>query len=93
MKFVCYKCSYSPLRKWVQSEAEKPDCTTIPIAFDMEWPFSFQTGAGRSAVIQLCADVGLCYVLHISQLKTLPPALLALLYHEKVCLHGVCVKK
>lgn len=80
------------LLKWVQSEAERPDCTVIPIAFDMEWPFTFQTGAGRSAVIQLCADVNLCYVLHISKLKVLPPALLELLYHEKVCLHGVCVK-
>lgn len=81
------------LSKWVQSEAAKDDCETIPIAFDMEWPFTFQTGSGRTAVIQLCADVGLCYVLHVSKLTELPGALLDLLYHEKVCLHGVCVKK
>lgn len=77
----------------MKSEATREDVTAIPIAFDMEWPFSFQTGSGRSAVIQLCADVNRCYVLHISQLKVLSPSLLQLLYHEKVCLHGVCVKK
>lgn len=78
---------------WVQSEAARDDVATIPIAFDMEWPFSFQTGPGRSAVIQMCADVNRCYVLHISRLTVLPPSLLQVLYHEKVCLHGVCVKK
>lgn len=82
-----------PFRKWVQTEAKRDDVETIPIAFDMEWPFSFQTGPGRSAVIQMCADIGLCYVLHISKLKTLPESLLEVLYHEKVCLHGVCIKK
>lgn len=65
----------------------------IPIAFDMEWPFSFQTGSGRSAVIQLCADIDLCYVFHISQLSVLPSALMDLLYDERICFHGVCVKK
>lgn len=65
----------------------------IPIAFDMEWPFTFQTGPGKTAVIQLCADVDLCYVLHIAALKKLPAALVQLLTHDKVCLHGVNVKK
>lgn len=65
----------------------------IPIAFDMEWPFTFQTGPGKTAVIQLCADVDLCIVLHIAALKKLPAALVQLLTHDKVCLHGVNVKK
>lgn len=69
------------------------EADTIPIAFDMEWPFSFQTGPGKSAVIQLCADLNLCYVFHISKLTELPTSLLDLLYHKRVCLHGVCVKK
>lgn len=65
----------------------------IPIAFDMEWPFTFQTGPGRTAVIQLCADIDLCYVFHIAELKKLPTALVQLLTHDKVLLHGVNVKK
>lgn len=69
------------------------DVVDIPIAFDMEWPFSFQTGPGRSAVIQLCADLNVCYVLHISQLDELPKSLLDVIYHPKVVLHGVCIKK
>lgn len=77
----------------MKTKAAETDVEIIPIAFDMEWPFSFQTGPGRSAVIQLCADLDRCYVLHISRLKELPATLLDLLYHEKVCLHGVCVKK
>ena len=59
----------------------------------MEWPFSFQTGPGKSAVIQLCAQTNVCYVYHISKLKNLPAALLTLLYHKKVRLHGVNIKK
>lgn len=65
----------------------------IPIAFDMEWPFTFQTGPGKTAVIQLCADIDLCYVLHVAELKKLPTTLVQLLTHDKVLLHGVNVKK
>lgn len=59
----------------------------------MEWPFTFQTGSGRTAVIQLCADVNLCYVLHVHDLKRMPAVLVALLKHDKVILHGVNIKK
>lgn len=65
----------------------------IPIAFDMEWPFTFQTGPGKTAVIQLCANVDVCYVFHIAELKKLPAALVQLLTHDKVCLNGVNIKK
>lgn len=59
----------------------------------MEWPFSFATGPGRTAVIQLCANVEICYVFHVYNLKRLPTALSVLLTHSKVCLHGVNIKK
>lgn len=58
----------------------------------MEWPFSFQTGPGKSAVIQLCADITECYVFHVSNLKKLPVALLELLQNPKILLHGVNIK-
>lgn len=59
----------------------------------MEWPFTFVTEPGRTAVIQLCADVNICFVFHVFHLKKLPAALVALLTHDKVCLHGVNIKK
>lgn len=65
----------------------------IPIAFDMEWPFSFQTGSGKTSVIQLCADISVCYVFHVFELKRLPVALVSLLNHDKVILNGVNIKK
>lgn len=78
------------VRTWVNAQQTNE---MIPIAFDMEWPFTFQTGPGKTAVIQLCANVDLCYVLHIANLKKLPAALVQLLLHDKVCLHGVNIKK
>lgn len=59
----------------------------------MEWPFSFQTGPGKTAVIQLCANLDTCYVFHVSELAKLPAALIKILTHDAVCLHGVNVKK
>lgn len=96
-------------RKWVGEQVQE----IVPIAFDMEWPFSFQNGPGKSAVnfigscsvyqlillitftqvIQLCADINVCFVFHISQLTKLPAALVQLLEHPKVRLHGVNIKK
>lgn len=78
-------------RKWVNEQEKGTD--RIPIAFDMEWPFTFQTGPGKTAVIQLCANVGLCYVFHVAELAKLPAVLVQLLTHDNVCLHGVNVKK
>lgn len=59
----------------------------------MEWPFTFTTGPGRTAVIQLCARINTCYVFHVFNLKKLPAVLIQLLNHDKVCLHGVNIKK
>ncbi|XP_052900670.1 3'-5' exonuclease [Anopheles moucheti] len=64
----------------------------IPIAFDLEWPFSFTTGPGRTALMQLCGNTDYCLLLQISCLKRLPPALTELLYHPRVVLHGVNIK-
>lgn len=77
-------------REWVNKQETDE---VVPIGFDMEWPFTFVTGPGRTAVIQLCADVGVCYVFHVFNLKKLPTVLIALLTHDKVCLHGVNIKK
>ena len=59
----------------------------------MEWPFTFQTGSGKTAVIQLCADINTCYVFHVYEFKKIPAVLVALLKHDKVILHGVNIKK
>lgn len=77
------------IRQWVEKQTHLP---LVPIAFDMEWPFNYQKGAGKSSVIQLCATLDVCYVFQIVRLSKLPAALLALLYHPKVCLHGVNIK-
>lgn len=74
-------------------DAQEKTPYRIPIAFDMEWPFSFKTGPGKTAVIQLCANIDTCYVFHVSELTKLPLALVKILTHDGVCLHGVNVKK
>ncbi|XP_053682037.1 3'-5' exonuclease [Sabethes cyaneus] len=81
-------CACDELLQWV----EKQPLTPVPIAFDLEWPFSFQTGPGPTALMQLCADLQCCYLFQLSCLKRLPVALLQLLHHPKVRLHGVNVK-
>ncbi|XP_049288365.1 Werner Syndrome-like exonuclease [Anopheles funestus] len=64
----------------------------IPIAFDLEWSFSFKTGPKPTALMQLCATTDRCLLLQVSCLKRLPAALLQLLYHPRVVLHGVNIK-
>lgn len=77
------------LRQWVDKQTH---LDVVPMAFDMEWPFTFQTGPGKSAVIQICVDEKCCYVFQLTKLKKLPTALMALLKHPKVRLHGVNIK-
>jgi len=72
---------------------EKQKDEVVPMAFDMEWPFSFQTGPGKSAVIQICVDEKCCYIYQLTNVKKLPAALVALINHPKVRLHGVNIKK
>ncbi|XP_070069281.1 3'-5' exonuclease-like [Drosophila takahashii] len=74
--------------QWVEKQKEE----VVPMAFDMEWPFSFQTGPGKSAVIQICVDEKCCYIYQLTNLKKLPAVLVALINHPKVRLHGVNIK-
>ncbi|XP_046421103.1 Werner Syndrome-like exonuclease isoform X1 [Neodiprion fabricii] len=64
----------------------------VPIGFDLEWPFSFQTGSGKTALIQICMDYKICHLLHVYELRKLPAALIELLIHPKVRLVGVNIK-
>ncbi|XP_011192181.1 3'-5' exonuclease [Zeugodacus cucurbitae] len=75
--------------QWVEKQTH---IELVPMAFDMEWPFSFQTGPGKSAVIQICVEEHCCYIFQLTNLKRLPAALVALLKHPKVRLHGVNIK-
>uniref|UniRef100_A0A8W7PB91 3'-5' exonuclease n=1 Tax=Anopheles coluzzii TaxID=1518534 RepID=A0A8W7PB91_ANOCL len=84
---VAFSCDQ--MMQWVEQQQED---RPIPIAFDLEWPFSFQTGPGRTALMQLCAAPDRCLLLQLSCLQKLPAALLQLLYHPRVLLHGVNVK-
>ncbi|XP_022211438.1 Werner Syndrome-like exonuclease [Drosophila obscura] len=81
--------SADDVMQWVDKQT---DADVVPMAFDMEWPFSFQTGPGKSSVIQICVDEKCCYVYQLSNLKKLPAALVALINHPKVRLHGVNIK-
>uniref|UniRef100_A0A6P4FHU1 3'-5' exonuclease n=1 Tax=Drosophila rhopaloa TaxID=1041015 RepID=A0A6P4FHU1_DRORH len=74
--------------QWVEKQKDE----VVPMAFDMEWPFSFQTGPGKSAVIQICVDEKCCYIYQLTNLKKLPAVLVALINHPKVRLHGVNIK-
>ncbi|XP_034116142.2 3'-5' exonuclease [Drosophila albomicans] len=81
--------SADEVMQWVEKQT---DVDVVPMAFDMEWPFSFQTGPGKSSVIQICVDERCCYVYQLSNLKKIPAALMALINHPKVRLHGVNIK-
>ncbi|KAH8395933.1 hypothetical protein KR215_012254, partial [Drosophila sulfurigaster] len=81
--------SADEVMQWVEKQT---DVEVVPMAFDMEWPFSFQTGPGKSSVIQICVDERCCYVYQLSNLKKIPAALMALINHPKVRLHGVNIK-
>ncbi|XP_023161154.2 Werner Syndrome-like exonuclease [Drosophila hydei] len=81
--------SADEVMQWVDKQT---NAEIVPMAFDMEWPFSFQTGPGKSSVIQICVDERCCYVYQLSKLKKIPAALVALINHPKVRLHGVNIK-
>ena len=72
---------------------EKSPLEKVYLAFDMEWPFNFQTGPGITSVIQICAELDNCFVLQLTKLKKIPLALTHLLNHPKVVLHGNNIKK
>ncbi|XP_017102313.3 3'-5' exonuclease [Drosophila bipectinata] len=80
--------SADDVMQWVDKQKEE----VVPMAFDMEWPFSFQTGPGKTSVIQICVDEKCCYIYQLTNVKKLPSALVALINHPKVRLHGVNIK-
>ncbi|CAG9840054.1 unnamed protein product [Diabrotica balteata] len=63
------------------------------IGFDLEWPFSFKTGPGKTATIQISCDEKHCYIFHVSKIKNLPKTLSELLTHPNVRLTGNCIKQ
>ncbi|KAL1513887.1 hypothetical protein ABEB36_003227 [Hypothenemus hampei] len=62
------------------------------IGFDMEWPFNFKTGSGKTALIQISPNLKICYLLHIPLLKRLPKGLYELLHNPKIRVTGVNIK-
>ncbi|KAF2878983.1 hypothetical protein ILUMI_27193 [Ignelater luminosus] len=75
----------------ILSQVDKTPGNTI-IGFDMEWPFNFQTGSGKTALIQLSSTIYDCYLFHVTEFKKLPKALTELLSHSNVRLVGVNIK-
>jgi 3'-5' exonuclease len=71
-------------------EAKKE--TSVPVAFDLEWPFTYENGEKEVAVMQICIDLEDCYVIQISDLKKIPATLIKFLYHPKIFFHGLFVK-
>jgi werner syndrome-like exonuclease len=76
------------VQKIEKVEGEEP----VPVSFDMEWTFNFQTGPERTSLIQICIDLDECFLFHLPQLKKLPASLTALLNHPRAVLHGVNIK-
>ncbi|CAK9799034.1 3'-5' exonuclease [Anthophora plagiata] len=73
-------------------EVENSEQKIVPIGFDLEWPFNFQTGSGKVALAQICLSNSVCHLLHIYSLNKLPAAFVVLLSHPKVKLVGVNIK-
>lgn len=73
--------------------ADVTDSHEFVVGFDMEWPFSFVNGPGKTAVIQISPTLDDCYIFHVSNLKKLPATLIQFLTHQKVRLTGINIKK
>lgn len=73
-------------------EVRSSEKKIVPVGFDLEWPFNFQTGSGKTALVQICLENSTCYLLYVYTLKKLPAAFVELLCHPKVKLVGVNVR-
>ncbi|CAN4090860.1 unnamed protein product [Withania somnifera] len=64
----------------------------VALGFDIEWKPTFRRGVapGKAAVMQICADKGICYVLHIIH-SGIPQTLQFLLEDPTVVKVGVCI--
>ncbi|KAF7993174.1 hypothetical protein HCN44_006234 [Aphidius gifuensis] len=74
------------------SRINKHPDSIVPIGFDLEWPFSFQTGSGKTALAQVCVSKNTCHLFHIYKFEKLPLAFILLLSHPKVKLVGINIK-
>ncbi|XP_058795255.1 3'-5' exonuclease [Phymastichus coffea] len=74
------------------TEVESNNDSIVPVGFDLEWPFSFQTGSGKTALAQICLSEKICHLLYLYKIKKLPASFIALLSHPKVKLVGVNIK-
>ncbi|KAK5639520.1 hypothetical protein RI129_012012 [Pyrocoelia pectoralis] len=63
------------------------------LGFDMEWPFNYNTGSDKTALIQIAPSLNMCHLYHITKFKKLPVVLTELLSHNKVKIVGVNIKK
>ncbi|KAG5890857.1 hypothetical protein JTB14_016290 [Gonioctena quinquepunctata] len=72
-------------------KANKSEDLTV-VGFDLEWPFNFQSGPGRTAVMQVSPDLETCYIFHVSKIKNLPKSLSEFLIHPKVRITGNNIK-
>lgn len=74
-------------------EVEKNKDKKTPIAFDMEWPWNPVTGSKKTALIQFCLNVDVCYLFQVYTLQRLPNSLINLMQHDNVILNGNCIIK
>ncbi|KAJ3639752.1 hypothetical protein Zmor_003092 [Zophobas morio] len=98
--FIKYKGKIKYIRDFVECAIacdglikladDAPD--VLVVGFDIEWPFSFQTGSGKAALIQISPDLQSCILIQISDLKSLPKGLAVFLAHPKVRITGVNIK-
>lgn len=87
--FISIAETLDSLIKTVES---RPNDDDVPVAFDMEWTFSFKSGPEKTSLIQICVDFDECFLLHLTPVKKLPASLSAFLGHPRVRLHGVNIK-
>ncbi|KAG5681091.1 hypothetical protein PVAND_010557 [Polypedilum vanderplanki] len=91
--FITVAETFDRLNSEINKMAESLETNEkIPVAFDMEWSFDYKSGAGKTAVIQICYDVKECYVVHMSKVQRVPAALTIFLKNEHIVLHGVNIK-
>ncbi|XP_017770489.1 PREDICTED: Werner Syndrome-like exonuclease [Nicrophorus vespilloides] len=70
----------------------KSSIEEISVGFDLEWPFNFTTGPGKTAVIQISPNLDITYIFHVSKITKLPQSLVEFLKHPKIRLVGNNIK-
>ena len=75
-----------------RTEIEKYDSEHVPVSFDLEWTFNYQSGPQPTSLLQVCLNLNQCYIVQMSELKKIPASLSVFLNHKKTILHGVNIK-